>query len=335
MTHKTVSLTGHLARERLVAFPTSLTAAHGFDEALNGTKLFFKRDDLIDFGFGGNKVRGLEFIIADAKKQNADTLVTGAGVLSNHVRATAAAAAYADLGMVAIYWGEEPEHCEGNHLLTRVLGAEMQYTGSFDRTSVDQHINALAADLRRAGRRPYCIPRGGACGLGVVGHIAAVEEVAAQCRALKIAPDRVILAVGSGATMAGWLLGRQMLGLDWKIEGYTVSRPVEEARTCVRTLALEATKYMGIESPLLCRDIHIHDGVIGEGYGIPSPDGQRAIVLAARRQGIFFDPTYTGKAFAGFMNDVARGRFRNLKTVLFVHTGGAPSIFVGSGGMHK
>jgi D-cysteine desulfhydrase family pyridoxal phosphate-dependent enzyme len=318
---------GHLKRQHLANFPTCLTAIHGFDENLNGTELLIKRDDLIDFGFGGNKVRGLEFILGDAKQKGADTLITGAGVLSNHVRATAAAAAYAGLGMVAVYWGEEPKKCEGNHLLSRILGAEMHFTGSSDRSSVDRHMEKVAEDLRRAGRHPYCIPRGGACALGVIGHILAVEEVAVQCRAFKTAPERVILAVGSGSTMAGWILGSQILGLDWQIEGYTVSRSVEEVRVQVHRLALEAAKILGLDLPVSNQNIVIHDGVIGEGYGIPSPEGQRAIVAVARRQGIFFDPTYTGKAFAGMMKDAARGKFSDLKSILFLHTGGAPSIF--------
>jgi D-cysteine desulfhydrase len=323
----------HLARERLAALPTPMTAAPGLVEGLGDTKLWIKRDDLIDFGFGGNKVRGLEFLLADAKKEKATTLVTGAGVLSNHVRATAAAASHAGLGMSAVYWGNEPERCEGNHLLTRILGADMHFTNTSDRASVDHHIDLVAENLRKDGKRPYSIPRGGACALGVVGHILAAEEVAAQCQTLKITPERIIMAVGSGGTLAGWLLGSKLLGLNWKIEAYTVSRPAEEVRARVRALAQQAAELMGTEVSLLDEDIVVHDGVIGDGYGIPSPDGQRAIAFAAHRQGIFFDPTYTGKAFAGFMKDAASGRFSGLKAVLFLHTGGAPSLFAGSGGV--
>ncbi|MGO4870334.1 MAG: 1-aminocyclopropane-1-carboxylate deaminase/D-cysteine desulfhydrase [Roseiarcus sp.] len=308
--------------------PTPLMAAPALSEALGGPALWMKRDDLIPFGLGGNKIRGLELILADAIEHGADTLVTGAGPLSNHVRATAAAASYAGLGMVAVYWGDPPRRVQGNHRLTALWGADIRFTGSGDRGSVDSALETEAARIRAGGGRPYVIPRGGACALGVIGHVLAVREAMAQCRALDVQPDCVVLAVGSGGTLAGWLLGSRLFGARWRVEGITVSRPAGEARDRVRLLAGEAIQRLGHDYRIEADDVVVHDGFIGAGYGVPSADGGQALALAARREGVLLDPTYTAKALAGYRALLGQGRYRDVGTVLFIHSGGAPSLFV-------
>jgi 1-aminocyclopropane-1-carboxylate deaminase/D-cysteine desulfhydrase-like pyridoxal-dependent ACC family enzyme len=317
-----------LARLKLNPATTPLLPARALGDELGGPDLWFKRDDLIAFGFGGNKVRGLEFIVADALEQGADTLVTGAGPLSNHVRATAAAAAHRGLRMVAVYWGEPPAKAQGNHRLTELLGAEIRFTGDPDRASVDRALDEVAGLLRDAGARPYVIPRGGACALGVIGHVDAAREVAAQCQAAGVAPDVVLLAVGSGATLAGWLLGAKLFGLSWRVEGVTVSRPASEVRQRVVALAREAAESLRCDSGVELGDVIVHDGFIGAGYGVPSLEGRAAIVLAARTEAVFLDPVYTGKAMAAYRALLSAGRYGGVKTVVFVHTGGLPSLFV-------
>jgi D-cysteine desulfhydrase family pyridoxal phosphate-dependent enzyme len=313
----------------LAPLPTPLTRAAEFGQAIGLPNLWLKRDDLIAFGFGGNKVRGLEFLIADALARDADVILTGAGTQSNHVRATAAAAAWARLDAIAIYWGNEPSEVSGNFALTRLLGAEMRFTHDDDRASVDAHLEAGAAALRAAGRRPYVIPRGGACALGVAGHILAVAEFAAQCEAEGVKPDRIFMAVGSGGTFAGWLVGIRALGLGWRLEGFTVSRPVEEVRHRIVSLAAEGAALAGIEGAIAADDAIVHDGFLGPGYGIATPEGDLAIEIGARRQGVFFDPTYTGKALAGMIAHAALGSVGAAETVVFVHTGGQPALLSG------
>ncbi|ABS70084.1 1-aminocyclopropane-1-carboxylate deaminase (plasmid) [Xanthobacter versatilis] len=315
---------------RLVLNPTTtpLLPAPQLSQALGGPQIWIKRDDLIPFGCGGNKIRGLELIVADALKAGADTLVTGAGVLSNHVRATAAAAAFCGLGMTAVYWGDPPRQTRGNHLLSVLWGAQTRFTGSSDRNSVDGMLEVEAADIRAAGGRPYVIPRGGACALGVIGHVQAVGEVMAQCRQAGIRPDYVVMAVGSGGTLAGWLLGSRLLGASWRVEGITVSRPAAEARVRVKDLADQAADHLGLGRAVPADDVIIHDGFIGAGYGIASPAGMSALERAARCEGVVLDPVYTGKAMAGYGALVGAGRYGEAATVLFLHSGGLPSLFV-------
>lgn len=316
-----------LSRFQLIPSMTPLEAASGLAEVLSGPMIWLKRDDLISFGFGGNKVRGLEFIVADAIRQGADRLVTGAGPLSNHVRATAAAASHAGLKMTAVYWGNPPSQLRGNHLLTRMLGAEIRFTKNLDRASVDQHLNDIAQEYRSANGRPYVIPRGGACALGVIGHVQVVREVMAQCKAAGVSPEVVVLAVGSGATLAGWLLGSRLFSASWRIEGVSVSRPAAEVCLRVVALAREAAALLGSDVDIGLQDVVVHDGFIGAGYGIPSAAGNTAIALAARTEGVFFDPVYTGKALAGYCALLSSARYDGVGTVLILHTGGAPSLF--------
>ena len=315
-----------LPRRRLAPFPTPLLPALDLGRAAGVPNLWLKRDDLIAFGFGGNKVRGLEFLLADALERGADTILTGAGAQSNHVRATVAAAASASLAAIAVYWGREPARADGNYALARLLGAQTHFTNSDDRASVDVALESLALELRARGRRPYVIPRGGACALGVTGHILAVAELAEQCRALELVPDTIVLAVGSGGTYAGWLVGIRALGLAWRLSGFTVSRPARETRDRIVTLANAGAAVAGIGARFAAHDVTLDDDFLGAGYGIPSERGDAAIRLAARREGVFFDPTYTGKAFAGLMEHVRADRIPGSQTVVFLHTGGAPTL---------
>ena len=315
-----------IPRCRLAPLPTPLMKAPDLGRSIGLPDLWLKRDDLIAFGFGGNKVRGLEFLLADALRNEADVILTGAGTQSNHVRATAAAAAWAKLEAIAIYWGREPARVDGNFALTRLLGAQTRFTEKDDRASVDAALETAAAELRAAGRRPYVIPRGGACALGVIGHILAVAELAAQCREAGVAPTRIVLAVGSGGTFAGWLVGIGALGLPWRLEGFTVSRSTQEVRHRIVSLAAQSAALAGIEARVAERDAIVHDGFLGAGYGIPTPEGDAAITLGARREGVFFDPTYTGKALAGLIHHVASGKIGAAETVVFVHTGGQPAL---------
>jgi len=319
-----------LPRQPLADFPTPLLPMRRLGRALGGLDVWFKRDDLISFGLGGNKVRGLELLMADAIAQGADIIVTGAGPQSNHVRATAAAAACCGLRCVAVFWGDVPERIDGNYRLTRMLGAESMFTGDPDRTSVDHGIRALCEELRSQGLRPYPIPRGGACALGALGHTLAARELREQCHALGLKPDRVVLATGSGGTHAGWLLGTRALGSPWTVESFTVSREAEAARIEVARVATEAAALIGLDWRFAPEEAIVHGGFIGAGYGIPSTEAAQAIRLVARTEGVLLDPTYTGKAMAGLLDRLGHG-LAPYRSLVFLHTGGEPAFFAGEG----
>jgi 1-aminocyclopropane-1-carboxylate deaminase/D-cysteine desulfhydrase-like pyridoxal-dependent ACC family enzyme len=316
-----------LPRLALVPEPTPLMRANRLSTALGGPQLLFKRDDLVPTAFGGNKVRSLDLIAAEALRQGADVLITGAGPLSNHVRASASVAALAGLRCIAAYWGAPPPRVEGNHWLTRMLGAEIRFTGNDDRASVDRAIEAAAAETLALGGRPYRVPRGGACALGVLAQVLAVRETIEQCRRLGVDPQAVVMAVGGGATLAGWLLGAALFGARWRLEAITVSRPAQEALARAKSLAAEAAAQIDCPSDFGGVEIAVHDGFLGKGYGVPSPEGQSAISHAARAEAVFLDPIYTGKAMAGYRQLLSQGRYRGVDAVLFLHTGGAPGLF--------
>ena len=295
-------ITRQIPRHVLAHYPTPLMRANRLTETLGGTELWFKRDDLISFGLGGNKIRGLEIMLADALAQNADCLITGAGVQSNHVRATAAVAAHAGMRCTAVYWGKPPATVDGNYRVTKMLNAEVfvlpvTMTGH---QSI-RIFTRLPTELREQGYRPYAIPRGGACAMGVLGHVLAVFELYQQCLAQGLEPDGIVLAVGSGGTYAGWLLGLRLLNLPWKLQCYTVSREPEQVSQQVADLATEAAALLKLDWTFSAADAPVHGGFIGQGYGIPSQEAAEAIKLAGRTEGILLDPTYTGKAMAGFL----------------------------------
>jgi len=316
-----------LPRARLGLLPTPLAPAAALGAATGVPGLWIKHDELIGYGFGGNKIRGLELLLADARAHDADLLVTGAGAQSNHVRATAVCAAGAGLQCIAVYWGSRPAVVQGNLRLTELVGGQTEFTGDPDRAAVDRAIEQTAARARAAGRRPYAIPRGGACALGVLGHVLAVRELLHQCKESGLQPRHIVLAVGSGATLAGWLLGSAWLGASWRIHGVSVSRPAAEVRGRVVALAAEAAALLDAAAAIVEADVPVRDDFIGPGYGLPSGAGDRAIALSARCQGLFLDPTYTGKACAGLQAMAAEGRFADGGPVIFLHTGGEPALF--------
>lgn len=321
------ALLAGLPRQALANLPSPLLPMRRLSDAI-GTEIRFKREDLIGFGLGGNKVRGLEFLIADALVRECEVIVTGAGVQSNHVRATAAAAACFGLGCIAVFWGNPPETIDGNYRVTRMLGAETVFTGDLNRESVDRRIDEVCKEMRHRGQRAYAIPRGGACALGTLGHMLAARELHEQCHGLE--PDRIVLASGSGATHAGWLLGTRALGAPWTIESFTVSREPSEVRMQVARLASEAAALVGLDWRFRPDEIIVHGGFIGPGYCIPTKAATRAIRMVARTEGVLLDPTYTGKAMAGLLDHLQLESNRN-RSIVFLHSGGEPTFFAGDG----
>jgi D-cysteine desulfhydrase len=314
---------GH-PRVPLVLEPTPLHLAERLSGEL-GVPVLLKRDDLAGTGLGGNKLRGLEYLIADALGRGCDCLVTGAGPQSNWTMLAALACLRHQIEPHVVCYGSSAAD-EGNMRLHRWLGVDVRFTGDPDRSSVDAGIEAVTAELRAAGRRPYPVPRGGATPLGALGYVRASVELAAQLAALGEQPSGLWLATGSCGTQAGLVAGAALTGAPYEVVGVTVSRPVAECRERVRALAAGAATLGGIAGALAGPSVL--GGWIGPGYGAASADGARAARLVAAAEGIFLDPVFGAKAMAALIAECRAGRVRG--TQVFLVSGGAPTLFTGS-----
>ena len=324
-----------LPRAPLVTAPTPLHPAHRLSDAI-GVEVWFKREDLTGLGLGGNKARGLEYLIGDALAQGCDCLVTGAGPQSNWAMLAALAARRYGLEPYLVCYGS-PVPATGNLLLDQLAGADVRFTGELDRASVDAAIEKLGGELTAAGRRPYVVPRGGATDRGAAGYVRASVELADQLMTTGLAPSELWLATGSCGTQAGLLAGARWLRSPYQIMGVTVSRPVDECVARIGTLAAASAKLLGLPRGggglqgvgAAGSDVSVVDGYLGPGYGKASAEGERATRLVARTEGVFLDPVFGAKAMAALL-DAANAR-RVEDPVVFLVTGGAPTLFAGTG----
>ncbi|HEX5304089.1 MAG TPA: pyridoxal-phosphate dependent enzyme [Streptosporangiaceae bacterium] len=302
-----------LPRTRLAVLPTPLVPAPRLAEALGARSLLVKRDDLTGFAFGGNKARLLEFLVAGALADGADTLLTGGAASSNFCAATAAAARRAGLRCELVIAGQ-PGPAGPALALARSWAASVRWTEVPDRDSVDAHLPVAAAELAARGHRPYLIPRGGATALGAVGCALAAAELQEQLAGHGASRGNVTVVVptGSGGTLAGLVAGHVLLGRPWALTGCSASRPPQAIVPRVLSLAGECLRLLGAEQEPSPGDVTVVDAR-GPGHGLPSPAGLAAAEQAMRTEGLMLDPVYTAKALAL----VPRGR-----DVVFWHTGG-------------
>lgn len=318
-------MSGRLAafpRVALAALPTPLELRPRLSAAA-GVEVYVKRDDLTGLGVGGNKARKLEYLVADARACGADVLVTAGGPQSNHTALTALAAGRAGLGAHLVHYGRPPAGpAEGNRVLSELAGADVTFTSVPERASVDPAMASVAEDLRRAGRIPYVIPRGGATPLGCVGYVRASLELAGQLADAGVSPTRVVVATGSCGTQAGLEVGVRWLQTAYRVVGVTVSRPAAECRDRIRTLAAACADLLGLDlGPPL--EPEVLDGYLAPGYGLPSDAGAAAMALLARTEGLVLDPVYTAKAMAALLDRAGD----DAGPIVFWHTGGAPATF--------
>ena len=333
-------------RVNLVVGPTPLHPAPRLSREL-GVPLLFKRDDLTGRGLGGNKLRGLEYILADALGQGCDCLVTGAGPQSNWTMLAAVSCLRSQIEPHIVCYGTDAAS-EGNMRLHRWLGVDVRFTGSPERSSVDAGIEAAGAELRAAGRHPYLVPRGGATPLGALGYVRASTELAVQLAALGEQPAGLWLATGSCGTQAGLQAGGALTGAPYRVRGVTVSRPVPECLVRVRALAAGAAALAAGEEAAgegatgeraveegaagegaSFSEPEVLGGWIGPGYGVPSAEGQAAARLVAQAEGVFLDPAFGAKAMAALIAECRAGRVRGPQ--IFLVSGGAPTLFAGAG----
>ena len=291
-----------------------------------GRDIFIKRDDVTPMAMGGNKLRKLEFLAADALREGADTLITAGAIQSNHVRQTAAVAAKLGLHCVALLENPIGTRAEnyltnGNRLLLDQFNVQVEMVDAL--TDPAAQFDELATRLEAQGFRPYVIPVGGSNALGALGYVESALEIAQQCEGA-VSLSSVVVASGSAGTHAGLAVGLEQLLPDVELIGVTVSRSVADQKPKVVTLQQAVAEQLELKAKA---DILLWDDYFAPGYGTPNEEGMEAVKLLARLEGILLDPVYTGKAMAGLIDGIAQKRFKDEGPILFVHTGGAPALF--------
>jgi D-cysteine desulfhydrase len=307
---------------------TPIEAMPRLSAALGGPQLFIKRDDLLGLAAGGNKTRKLEFLVADALAQGADTLITVGAPQSNHCRLTLAAAAKEGLACRLIIEervaGTFSTEALGNNLLFDLMGAaniRVVPLGSDLAAEMDKD----AAAVRAAGGKPYTIVGGGSNPLGALGYAACAAEIVTQAFDMGVPFDRIVVASGSAGTHAGILAGLAALNAGIPVIGINVRRPRAEQEGNVHKLALATSALLGTPAPTR-EDVVALDDWVGPGYSLPTADMVAAVRLLAASEGILLDPVYSGKAMAGLIGLVRSGQFAPDERLLFIHTGGSPSL---------
>ncbi len=311
-------------RVDLAHIPTPLQPCPRLSHRL-GVELLVKRDDLTGAELSGNKVRKLEYLLADARAHAADTVITCGGAQSNHCRATALAAARLGLRSRLLLRTPDPGHpppLEGNILLDRLVGAEIVWiTPEEYRRRAELSEREMVA-LRKDGRRGYVIPEGGSNALGSWGYIRAVEEMAPALRGATI-----VYAAGSGGTGAGLILGVKLAGVDARVVGFNVCDDRDYFVNAIGSICEEAIAAYELPIRFAREEIEIIDGYVGRGYALSRPEELTLVRDVARTEGLVLDPVYTGKAFFGLACELHRAARAFGDRVIFVHTGGIFGLF--------
>ena len=326
-----------MPRIKLACLPTPLSEAPRLSAALGGPKILIKRDDLTGLAMGGNKSRKLEFILADAKAKGADILISTGAAQSNFAVQMAAAGRKLDMRTILILLKGQHTEVQGNLLLDQLLDAEVRY---MEVTSAEfnkgfealqqlsfEAMEQLANELRRKGHNPYVIPAGGDIPLGTVGYVVATREIAQQLSDLGLQANYVVVAHGAGGTQAGLAFGAKYYELPFRVIGCSVSFAKEGCQSFCAELHNNTARMLGLDLTIGPDEVVVFDDYIGDGYGIPGKACTDAIKLVAETEGIFLDPVYTGKAMAGLIDLIHKGKFASSDTVIFIHTGGVPALF--------
>jgi 1-aminocyclopropane-1-carboxylate deaminase/D-cysteine desulfhydrase-like pyridoxal-dependent ACC family enzyme len=318
MSMPAIALAPHVTPiDELVRLPKVIGAA-------SGPRLLMKRDDLLSFGGGGNKVRKLQTVIAEARANGADAIITCGGIQSNHARATAAAGAALGLPVVLVLNGQPPAVPTGNTRLDALFGADIRYVATRDQRA--PMMEQVAGELRQAGRTPWIVPLGASTPTGALGFAKGMAEVVAA----GVRPDVIIHASSSGGTQAGLIAGCALFGLRTRVVGVSADEPALSLTGIVSDLIDGIASVLGARRETIApgtRPIDVDDSQVGSGYGIATPQSTEALEVAARSEGILLDPVYTAKAMAALIAGLRDGSFSNNDTVLFWHTGGQHGFF--------
>jgi D-cysteine desulfhydrase family pyridoxal phosphate-dependent enzyme len=311
----------NISRLHFAHLPTSIEALPRLSDALSGPRLLIKRDDQTGLAFGGNKTRKLEFLVAEARDQGANTLISGGALQSNHCRQTAAAAARFGFKCILVLTGEQPKQPSANRLLDELFGAEIVHVA--ERTNRDEILQETFDRAAKQGMKPYLVPYGGSNATGALGYAFAMKELVEQ----NLHADWIVFATSSGGTHAGLLLGQRVFGYKGKLLGISVDETEEWLKQHVSELASLSSEKLGKRIEFTPDEVLANANYCSAGYGVLTEQEREAIRLFATCEGILLDPVYTGRAAAGMIDLIRRGFFKKDETVLFLHTGGQPALF--------
>jgi L-cysteate sulfo-lyase len=319
-------------RVGLETFPTPIQAMKRLGEHLGGPKLYIKRDDLSDLAMGGNKVRQLDYVLIEAKKKKADTLIATCGVQSNWSRQVVGASI--KLGMDAVLvlrtlqFKEKPSEYDGNILLDYIMGAKIKVIQMGPGEDPQPFLEKEAEELRKKGKRPHILGLDAlASPEAAVGYVEAMREMHDQLKGAKVDFDAIFVP-GGGPTHAGALLGAKIQGMKARIIGIPVSPSTQEEKVrSTLKIAAGAAKLVGSDVTVSAKDVEIDTSFAGERYGLPTEASLEAISLVARNEAIILDPVYTSKVMSGMISKVRAGKFKKSEKVCFIHTGGVPALF--------
>ena len=304
----------HFEKESLGLFPTPMHRLPNISRAL-GTNVWIKRDDLCGVALGGNKVRKLEYLLRDARNQGCDLVMTTGQAQSNHAMLTAACALRMGMDCILVLKDRGVTARKGNLILNHLMGVEVRFVDTDSYDEIYAEMDRIGAEL---GRKVYKIPCGGSNALGSLGYIDCMKEVADS----GIHFDHLVCACGSGGTAAGCVLGAKLHLPDTQVMCSMVDN--EPFDVIVPRLMEEAVQLLGVQAEIPVPDL---TAMWGPGYSIPSQEGNEAIEMMMRLEGIVLDTCYTGKAFAGLVRRAREGFYKPEDNVLFVHTGGAGGLF--------
>ena len=317
-------------RRRYTPGWTPLEPLSKLSAKLGGPNLFIKRDDLLGLAGGGNKTRKLEFVVAEALEQGADTLITCGAVQSNHCRLTLAAAVKEGIKCRLVLEERVPgsynPNASGNNFLFHLLGVESITVvpgGSDMMAEMLKAADAVSAE----GRKPCVIPGGASSPRGALGYVACAEEILAQSFEEGVRIDQVVCASGSAGTHAGLVVGFYGNNSGIPVTGINVSRKKDVQEGIVHALAQKTAALIGLSGDIPRDAVTCFEEYVGPGYSLSTKEMVDAVQLVARTEGIVLDPVYTGKTMAGLIDLIQKGYFKKDENVLFVHTGGSPGLY--------
>lgn len=319
-----------IPRIPLAETPTPLEPLPRLSQEL-GRPLYIKRDDILGPAMGGNKTRKLEYLLADAQRKRHRKVVTFGGLQSNHARLTVAAANRLGLETHLFYFEKRPSELAGNLLLNQLLGAKMHFLpigGGGSGMTLEQTIRLVKLVSWPLVGRNYFIPVGGHNWTGCLGYVRAALEIDEQVRALGLEDAHLVLAAGSGGTLAGLMAGLALCRSSIQLLGIDVGKLWRAFPVSIAALATELCGRLGEPHSFTPEQVPmIEETYVGEKYGIPSAEGRSALERLGRAEGVLLDPVYTAKAFAGMLGELEKGRLGKDDPVIFLHTGGVPALF--------